>query len=49
VVSYQLGDWVEFGSDGSGEAFVAELYGAASLSEEQEAARLARVLAPGTR
>jgi hypothetical protein len=38
------GEWVECGSDGSGEAFQAELYGAAELSEKQQAARLARVL-----
>ena len=32
------------GGDGSGDAFVAELYGAASLSGEQKAVGLARVL-----
>jgi len=41
---YDAGDWVQYGSDGSGEAFQAELYGAAELSEEQQAARLARFL-----
>ncbi|MGH3152985.1 MAG: hypothetical protein ACRDOB_19975 [Streptosporangiaceae bacterium] len=44
VVMYDAGDWVEYGSDGSGEAFQAELYGAAEFSEEQQAARLARFL-----
>jgi hypothetical protein len=32
VVVYDAGDWVEWGSDGSSEAFQAELYGAAGLS-----------------
>jgi hypothetical protein len=41
VVIYDTGDWVEYGSDGSGEAFQAEIYGTASLTEEQAAARLA--------
>ena len=45
VVIYDAGDWAEYGSDGSGEAFVAEPYGAAELSGEQQAARLARFLA----
>ena len=44
VVIYNAGEWVEYGSDGSGEAFQAELYGAAELSGEQQAARLARFL-----
>lgn len=42
VVIYDAGDWVEYGSDGSGGAFQAELYGAAEFSTEQQAARLAR-------
>jgi hypothetical protein len=46
VVMYDVGDWIEYGSDGSGEAFQAELYGAAKFSEEQQAARLGR---PGSR
>lgn len=41
VVIYDTGDWVEYGSDGSGEAFRAELYASANFSPEQEAARLA--------
>jgi hypothetical protein len=45
VVIYDAGDWVEYGSDGSGEAFQAELYGAAELSGDQQAARWARFLA----
>jgi hypothetical protein len=44
VVLYDAGDWVEYGSDGSGEAFRAELYGTAEFSKEQQAARLARFL-----
>jgi hypothetical protein len=49
VITDQGGEWVEFGSDESGDAFVTELYAAASLSEEQEAVRLARVLNPAAR
>jgi len=30
-VIYDAGDWVEYGSDGGGEAFQTELYGAADL------------------
>ena len=44
VVMFDDGEWVEYGSDGSGEAFQAELYGAAEFSGEQQAARLARFL-----
>lgn len=44
VVMYDAGEWIEYGSDGSGEAFQAELYGAAEFSGEQQAARLARFL-----
>ena len=44
VVMYDAGDWIEYGSDGSGGAFQAELYGAAGFSREQQAARLARFL-----
>lgn len=44
VVMYDAGDWIEYGSDGSGDAFCAELYGAAEFSAEQQAARLARFL-----
>jgi hypothetical protein len=49
VVTYDVGDWVEYGSDGSGEAFQAELCGAAELSGEHQAARLARFLAQAGR
>jgi hypothetical protein len=45
VVIYDAGDWVEYGSDGSGDAFEAELYGSAGLPGEQQTARLARFLA----
>jgi hypothetical protein len=31
VVMYDAGDWIEYGSDGSGGAFQAELYGAAGF------------------
>ena len=41
VVVYETGEWVEYGSDGSGEAFRAELYASANFSPEQAAARLA--------
>lgn len=41
MVLYEMGEWVEYGSDGSGEAFRAEIYGAANFSQEQAAARLA--------
>jgi hypothetical protein len=41
VVLYDTGEWVEYGSDGSGEAFRADIYGAANFSQEQAAARLA--------
>jgi hypothetical protein len=41
VVIYDTGEWVEYGSDGSGEAFRTELYGAANFSQEQAAARMA--------
>jgi hypothetical protein len=44
VVMYDAGDWIEYGSDGSGGAFQAELYGAAEFSGDQQAARLARFL-----
>ena len=44
AVTYDAGDWIEYGSDGSGGAFRAELYGAAEFSGEQQAARLARFL-----
>lgn len=44
MVIYDAGDWVEYGSDGSGDAFEAELYEAAEFSREQQAARLARFL-----
>jgi hypothetical protein len=44
VVIYEAGDRIEYASDGSGEAFAAELYGAAAFSEEQADARLARFL-----
>jgi len=44
AVTYDAGDWIEYGSDGSGGAFQAELYGAAEFSGEQQAARLARFL-----
>ena len=44
VVMYDAGDWIEYGSDGGGETFQAELYGAAEFSGEQRAARLARFL-----
>ena len=44
VVLYDIGDWIEYGSDGSGDAFRSELYGAAEFSGEQQAARLARFL-----
>lgn len=46
VVIYEAGDWIEYASDGSGEAFAAELYGAATFSEEQRDARWARFLKP---
>jgi len=46
MVTFEAGEWVEYGSDGSGEAFQAELYGAAEFSSEQWAARLARFLGP---
>ena len=49
VVMFDAGEWVEYGSDGSGEAFRAELYGAAEFSGEQQAARLARFLGPAGR
>ena len=49
MITYQGGEWVEFTSDCSGDAFVTELYGAATLSAEQEAVRLARVLNPEAR
>jgi hypothetical protein len=49
VVTYDVGDWVEYGSDGSGDAFQAELFVAAEFSEEQQATRLARFLAPTSR
>ena len=48
VVVYEAGDWVEYGSDGSGDAFEAELYSAADFSEDQRAARLARFFSPET-
>ena len=41
VVLYETGEWVEYGSDESGEAFRAEIYGAANFSPEQVAARWA--------
>jgi hypothetical protein len=44
VVIYDAGDWVEYGSNGNGEAFQAEIYGTAGFSGEQQAARLARFL-----
>jgi hypothetical protein len=44
MVIYDAGEWVDYSSDGSGEAFEAELYGAAGLSGERQAARLARSL-----
>jgi hypothetical protein len=47
VVVYDAGDWVEYGCDGSGEAFQAELHGVAGLSGEQQAAKLARFLGLG--
>jgi hypothetical protein len=42
VVIYESGEWVEYASDGKGDAFRAELYGAATFSREQHAARWAR-------
>jgi len=44
IVIYDPGEWVEYGSDGSGGAFQAELHGEAGFSGEEQAARLARVL-----
>ena len=41
VVLYETGEWVEYGSDGSGEAFRAEIYGAENFSPEQAAANWA--------
>jgi hypothetical protein len=49
VVMYDAGDWIEYGSDGSGEAFQAELYGEAEFSEEQQSAGLARFLGQADR
>jgi hypothetical protein len=46
VVIYESGDWIEYASNGSGDAFEAELYGAAFLTEEQQAARLTRAFRP---
>jgi len=48
-VMYDAGDWIEYGSDGSGEAFQAELYGEAEFSEEQQSAGLARFLGQADR
>lgn len=41
VMLYDTGAWVEYGSDSSGEAFRAEIYGAANFSPEQVGARWA--------
>ncbi len=49
VVIYDAGDWVEYGSDGSGDAFEATLYGAAGIPGDQQEARLARFLAEAGR
>ena len=49
VVIYDVGDWLEYGSDGSGHAFQVQLYGAAGFSGEQQTARLARFLGQGGR
>lgn len=41
VALYDTGEWVEYGSDGSSEAFRTEIYGAANFPQERAAARLA--------
>jgi hypothetical protein len=48
VVIYESGEWIEYASDGKGDSFRAELYGAAAFSDEQQAARVTRFVEQAT-